>query len=183
MLSDRNSDGLADLCYIAGERVYCAYGNGNSFNEPERLATINADLEKLEDQMTFSDNRIKKLFGIKTTIYSLGVNNVYGPFKKGVDANGDGLLGDCYRSIDGLTCLSYEFEPLALLKSVTSGLGVKSEFVYGMTGDASVFEKAAPPQGLISLMPNFKVVKALKQDNGIGGINRTDLLQPDWTAH
>ncbi|TMX33218.1 RHS repeat-associated core domain-containing protein [Vibrio sp. Hep-1b-8] len=183
MLSDRNSDGLADFCYIAGERVYCAYGNGDRFNQSTLLATINADLELLDDDITYSDNYVKKIFGIKTTIYYLYSNNIYGPFKKGVDANGDGLLGDCYRSIDGLTCLSYEFEPLALLKSVTSGLGIKSEFEYGMTGDASVFQNAAPPQGLIGLTPNFKVVKALKQDNAIGGTNRTEYLYKGYHAH
>ncbi|MGI9874647.1 RHS repeat-associated core domain-containing protein [Vibrio chagasii] len=183
MLSDRNSDGLSDLCYIAGERVYCAYGDGKHFNSPTVLATLNADLDLLKDKMSFSGNYIKKLFGIKTTIYSMAVNNVYGPFKKGVDANGDGLLGDCYRSIDGLTCLSYEFEPLALLKSVTSGLGVKSEFEYGLTGNASVFQRAQAPTGLIALAPNFKVVKALKRSNGIGAMNRTEYFYRGYHAH
>ncbi|MFC5077874.1 hypothetical protein VTH8203_04527 [Vibrio thalassae] len=183
MLSDRNSDGLSDLCYIAGERVYCAYGDGKHFNSPTVLATLNADLDLLKDKMSFSGNFIKKFFGIKTTIYSMAVNNVYGPFKKGVDANGDGLLGDCYRSIDGLTCLSYEFEPLALLKSVTSGLGVKSEFEYGLTGNASVFQGAQAPTGLIALEPNFKVVKALEHSNGIGGMNRTEYFYRGYHAH
>ncbi|CDT87032.1 Rhs family protein-like protein [Vibrio coralliirubri] len=183
MLFDRNNDGLSDLCYVAGERVYCAYGNGQYFNAPTVLATLNADLDLLKNKMSFSGNKIQKFFGIKTTIYSMAVNNVYGPFKKGVDANGDGLIGDCYRSIDGLTCLSYEFEPLALLKSVTSGLGVKSEFEYGLTGNASVFQGAQAPSGLIALEPNFKVVKALKRSNGIGGMNRTEYFYRGYHAH
>ncbi len=183
MLSDRNNDGLADFCYIVADKVHCAYGNGSAFTNPQPLATIHADLEKIEEQGRYASNFMRKVFGLKNRLHTIGINNIYGPFKRGVDANGDSLTGDCYRSITGLTCLSYEFEPLALLQSVTSGFGVKSEFEYGLTGNSTVFQKRDAPAGLIGLTPNIKVVTALKQDNGIGGVNRKEYVYQGYYAH
>ncbi len=120
----------------------CAYGNGTTFSEPEVMANIHPNLEFITESSSHG-NWVRRFFGLTMTVRSTAVNHAYGPFKAGIDANGDGLTGDCYRSMDGLACLSYEYEPLAKLKSVTSGLGVTTTFKYGMTGDVTVFTPRA----------------------------------------
>lgn len=169
---DRNLDGLADMCYILGERLMCAYGNGTTFSKPEVMANIHPDLEFITESSSHG-NWVRRFFGLTMTVRSTAVNHAYGPFKAGIDANGDGLTGDCYRSMDGLACLSYEYEPLAKLKSVTSGLGVTTTFKYGMTGDVTVFTPRSSKADLIGLAPNRTVVSHITQDDGIGGINTT----------
>ncbi|MGF1767323.1 type IV secretion protein Rhs [Enterovibrio makurazakiensis] len=184
MLTDKNGDGVSDFCYIAGEQLYCGFGNGRHFSQPTLITTIHADLEQIDQHISFASNFVRKVFGLKTTVHAMALSNIYGPFKQGVDTNDDGRPGDCYRSISGLTCLSYEVEPLAILKKVTSGFGSASTFQYLMSSSYSVFrEEDATRSDLIGLSPTLKLVSRLHLDNGIGGQNTTAYSYVGYQAH
>ncbi|WP_070967914.1 SpvB/TcaC N-terminal domain-containing protein [Vibrio sonorensis] len=156
LLSDRNRDGLADFCYVAGDKFYCAYGNGRQFSEPKALTTLLPDQEVLDDSQVHYSNYVRKVFGLKTRIDYISVNSAYGPYRKGVDVDGDGTANDCYRGGQGITCMQYHFSPLALLKSVTSGLGAKTEFIYDVTGNTAVFQPSNAPVARTAFPPTLR---------------------------
>ncbi|MGL6315697.1 RHS repeat-associated core domain-containing protein [Vibrio sp. WXL103] len=182
-LVDKNHDGLADLCYIVADKVFCGYGNGERFNRVSEYTTITPDLDKLHEKVKYSENYIKKIFGIKTTVHALAVNNVYGPYKQGVDLTKDGVAGDCYRSIKGLACIDQEITPLALLTQVSTAFGKLTKFRYQSTNEGNVFQPKDFVAPLFGVKPSITVVSELEQSDGVGGLNRSAYSYFGFAAH
>lgn len=182
-LVDKNHDGLADLCYIVADKVFCGYGNGERFNRVTEYTTITPDLDKLYKKVKYSENYVKKLFGIKTTVHALAVNNVYGPYKQGVDLTKDGVAGDCYRSIKGLTCIDQEITPLALLSQVSTAFGKLTKFHYESTSEEHVFQPKDFDAPLYGVRPSITVVSELERSDGVGGLNRFTYSYFGFAAH
>ena len=188
-LNDRNGDGLADLCYIGNDKLFCVYGNGSKFkasygNDVYPLVTLRTDIQDKEEKSHFYSNGVRKVFGLKTRIRALFTYSAYGPFKQVQDLNGDATPDDCYRSFEGISCLLYEYKPLALLSSITSGLGYKTTFDYGFMSDPEVFKPSVNIElPLYSAKPNLNVVTAISRDNGIEGLDITQYQYEGYLAH
>ncbi|MFA0813457.1 RHS repeat-associated core domain-containing protein, partial [Microbulbifer epialgicus] len=167
-LSDMNLDGLADFCVIYGGYQYCAYNEVNQFSVLTPRQIINADIDVDTSVVKAYANFVRRWFGSTTEYRSSAVRAAFGKFLPVTDVNNDGYTDTCYRSIDGVVCVTNDnFAPHALLTGVTDSFGRRTDIEYKNLLGTGLYKPAASiPDGFYENPQNRKVVSMITTDSG-----------------
>ena len=174
MIEDMDSDSVPDfVAVIGGDGLWAAHNSDGAFNDFKFISKILPDLGVIEKNKKIYTTPLKKWFGLKTEFRTAVVSMAFGPIKTVNDLDTKPNKEICYRSATGLNCLVTEEEPLALLKGVTSSLGLKTTIEYDNMLNAGIYtprNDATMP--LEDYSPNLFAVTSLTTDDGIGGKNK-----------
>ena len=167
-VGDMDLDGLADFCAIYDDYQHCAYNQSGSFGAltPRQVIhpDIDIDLTVTRDYV----NGVRRLLNSKTTFVQGAVGMAYGKFLSTGDVNADGYPDTCYRSIDGVVCVTSDnFAPQALLTRVTDSFGQKTDVTYANLLGSGLYQAASSvPAGFFEAPQNRRVVASLTSDSG-----------------
>ena len=168
-IQDMNMDGLADFCAIYDGFQHCAYNQSGQFSELTPRQVISADIDTDNESIKAYANFVRKLFNAKTTYTFSSSNAAFGKILSVTDVNRDGFTDSCYRSIQGVMCVTNNnFEHNALLTSITDSFGQRTDIAFANTLDGQIYQAAAQiPQGFYESPKNIKVVASITTDSGV----------------
>ncbi len=171
-LKDKDGDGRVDFSAMIGHTLYVAHGTGSGFGRLQRVSDIDPHQDVTDEQKTVYINALKKFFNLKTVMDVVVALDGYGPVKQISDIDGKNNAEVCYRSMTGLSCIVINNSPLALLGSVTSSHGLKTEIAYGRVVSAGHYissDDAVLP--MVDRPADAFMVTSVTTDNAIGGTN------------
>ena len=168
-IEDKNLDGLADLCAIYNQFEHCAYNLSGRFGELTARQNIAADIDVDTSSVSLYLNFVKQVAGRKTSFINVSSSAAFGKLITVSDTNKDGFNENCYRSIEGVVCVTNDnFDDNALLTGITDSYGQRTLIEYGNLLDAGVYQKPQSlPQGFFEKPINMKVVTQVTTDSGV----------------